>query len=464
MHRTFIVKFLLGALTAAGLALLVYQIPPVHDTFSWRLELAATYLRGIVYPADRMPMPLASAGVSPGANAPSPGPTGVRSAPTPPKGEGKTTPPPAVGGSSVREAVLPSPTGRGGAERTPGGPGEGTPSATLSPTPKLSPTPIPGKVSLPAPKYERQDINNCGPATLSLALRYHGWEGDQHTISDLIKPVREDRNVNVEELVYYVRNHAGWLNIEYRVGGKLEWIRQLVAAGIPVLIEETFRMDEPFWPRDDLWAGHYLLVTGYDDGRELFTTQDTFYGADIPVSYDKLNENWKAFNRVIILLYPSTQSATVQDILGPDWDPDTNRQNALQTAQAETEADPEDAFAWFNLGSNLVYFERYSEAARAYDTARTLGLPQRMLRYQFGPFLAYFHSGRNEDLLALTEYALERTPNAEEAHLWYGWAVYRDGDPFKAAAHFQQALEANPGYQDAIYALNYLGEGGTQQE
>jgi hypothetical protein len=42
------------------------------------------------------------------------------------------------------------------------------------------------------------------------------------------------------------------------------------------------------------------------------------------------------------------------------------------------------AFAWFNQGTNLTYFQRYSEAAQAYDTARSIGLPQRLLRYQFG--------------------------------------------------------------------------------
>jgi len=89
---------------------------------------------------------------------------------------------------------------------------------------------------------------------------------------------------------------------------------------------------------------------------------------------------------------------------------DANRQNALELSQEQTKADPLNAFTWFNLGSNLVYFERYAEAARAYDQARQLGLPQRMLRYQFGPFFAYFFSSRNADLLSLTEYALKITP------------------------------------------------------
>ena len=109
------------------------------------------------------------------------------------------------------------------------------------------------------------------------------------------------------------------------------------------------------------------------------------------------------------------------------------------------------------MGTNLVYFDRYMEAAAAYDTARKLGLPQRMLRYQFGPFLAYFNGGRLDDLLALTEYALQRTPNSEEAMLWQGWGLYRKGKTADAIADWRKALQANSTYQDAIYALNFVG-------
>ena len=107
-------------------------------------------------------------------------------------------------------------------------------------------------------------------------------------------------------------------------------------------------------------------------------------------------------------------------------------------------ASPDNAFAWFNLGTNLTYFERYIEATDAYDKARAIGLPQRMLRYQFGPFIAYFHSGQMDDLLTLTEYALKITPSSEEALLWYGWAMYRQGKSSAALESFQKALERNP--------------------
>jgi len=150
------------------------------------------------------------------------------------------------------------------------------------------------------------------------------------------------------------------------------------------------------------------------------------------------------------------QAELVESILGEHGDPDVNRQIALELAESQTESDPQNAFAWFNLGSNLVYFERYQEAAQAFDTARQIGLPQRMLRYQFGPFFAYFFGERNDDLLVLTEYALQRTPNSEETLLWRGWGNYRAGDTLAAMNDFQAALGENPFYQDAEYALEYV--------
>jgi tetratricopeptide (TPR) repeat protein len=287
-------------------------------------------------------------------------------------------------------------------------------------------------------------------------LNYYGWDGDQFSISSVLKPTREDRNVNVEELVHYARNYAGWLGTQYRVGGDIELLRKFVAAEIPVLVEASFYFDGAYWPNDDLWAAHYLLVNGYNEAKGTFTVQDTFNGPNQVLRYKTLDEYWQPFNRVFILIYLPHQEETVKTILGTAWDEAANRQQALEAAQAEVEADPKDAFAWFNMGTNLLYFERYEEAVAAYDEARTIGWPQRMMRYQFGPFFAYFHAGRTDDLLILTEYALQRAPNSEEALLWHGWARYRQGDINGAIADFQAALDANYLYQDARYALEFV--------
>ena len=400
--------------TGAGLlvlAVLFYQIPAVNSRLGWRYEVAKTYIKNVLHPVGSVPTAI----LNPTTTA-SPVNTAVPITPT----------------SAIVETPIPA-------------------TATLPP--------LPAQALLPSPPYEKQTPNNCGPAALSMMLHMFGWSGSQKEISDVIKPVLGDRNVNPEELAYWVRNYAGWLRIEYRVGGDLEIIKRLIAANYPVMIEGTTSLnpDDSGWPDDDLWAAHYLLITAYDDATQIFTVQDTYHGPDQKVTYAEVESEWKPFNYLYMIVYLPEQEEALKNLLASDWDPDLNRQNSLAAAQAATTQDPSDAFAWFNVGSNLVYFERYDEANAAYDKARELGLPQRMFRYQFGPFIANFQANRTEDLLSLTDYALQRTEMSEETWLWHGWALYRKGDSIKAAENWRKALSIRPGYPDALYALSFVG-------
>ncbi len=404
--------FILALISLTALGLIAAQIPSVRNRLAWRAEVARTYLRGVMNPVQSLPTAHVAAA------------------------QGVTDPT-----ATAAPTALPD---------TP------TPAPEHSPTPQPSPTALPSSVKLEAPPYEKQDMNNCGPATLSMLMNYFGWQGDQYAVSSVIKPIDQDRNVNIDELLYYARNNAGWLRSEFRVGGSIALLRQLIAAGFPVVIEEGFYLEENFWPNDDRWAGHYLLLTTYDDSTSTFTVQDSFLGPNRIVSYKDLDRTWQTFNRVYFLVFPAEQEEQVRTLLGEEWDERVNRQHALDAARAETQSDPENPFAWFNLGSNLVYFDSYAEAASAYDRARQIGLPQRMLRYQFGPFFAYFNLNRNDELLTLSEYALKITPNSEEALLWHGWALYRDGRKMDALLEFQKALEARPGYSDAGYAIEFV--------
>ena len=379
---------------------------------AWRYEVARTYIRNVINP--------------------------VGSAPT------------AIPDTPLPATSLPSPTS----------PVTLTPEvvATLIP-PTATLAPPPPQAMLGSPPYEKQTPNNCGPAALSMLLHMVGWSGSQKDISDIIKPVNGDRNVNPEEMAFWVRNYAGWLRAEYRVGGDIETLKRLISSGFPVIVEGTTSLnpDDTGWPDDDLWAAHYLLLNGYDDSTQTFAAQDPYRGPDKSISYEQLESEWKPFNYMYMFVYLPEQEEQIKTLLGSNWDATLNRQNALSTAEAAAVEDPGDAFAWFNVGSNLVYFERYFEANDAYDKARELGLPQRMFRYQFGPFIANFHAHRTEDLLALTDYALQRTEMSEEAWLWHGWALYRQGDTNGAVEDWRRALSINPGDDDAINALIFVG-------
>ena len=376
------------------LAIGIYQIPRVNEAIAWRIEKFTLYAKNTINP-------------------PGPVPTALPVTPQP-------------------TASLTIPTS--------------TVVANISATATATLPPLPAQASIPSPEYEKQTPNNCGPATLSMALHMYGWEGAQADIAAFIKPVTGDRNVNPEELRYYVRTQAGWLNLEYRVGGSIETLKRLIAANYPVIVESVTSLDpnDALGPTDDLWAAHYLLLTGYDDSAQSFTIQDSYHGADLKITYSQLEEEWKPFNNLYLVMYFPEFEEEMKTLLASNWDPNLNRQNTLAASQADSAKNPTDAFAWFNVGSNLVYFDRYEEAALAYDKAREIGVPLRMFRYQFGPFLAYFHSGRNEDLLVLTDYARGVTEMSEEAWLWYGYGLYRKGDNAGALKAWQKADSINP--------------------
>lgn len=392
------------------LAFLVLQIPAVKFAVAWRVEKYTLYVKNVIDP-------------------PGPVPTALPVTPVPPASTPEIP--------KTLETVLP----------------------TTTPPPMVTAAPLPTQISLTSPPYEQQTPNNCGPATLSMALHLYGWEGDQADIATLIKPVLQDRNVNPEEMAYYIRTNTGWLNVGYRVSGDLSTLKRLLAARYPVIVESVTGLDpnDALGPNDDLWAAHYLLLTGYDDTAETFTIQDSYHGADLTISYEQLLTEWHPFNNLYMVIYFLENEAELQVLLGADWDPDSNRQRSLEYAQVATETNPDDAYAWFNLGSNLVYFERYEEATLAYDKSREIGLPLRMFRYQFGPFIAYFHSGRNDDLLVLTDYARGITEMSEEAWLWYGWGLYRQNDFKGAKTAWEKALSINESiYVDARNALQYV--------
>ena len=106
----------------------------------------------------------------------------------------------------------------------------------------------------------------------------------------------------------------------------------------------------------------------------------------------------------------------------------------------------------------LVYFERYNEAAQAFDKAFTIGLPQRMTRYQFWPFFAYYNAGRIDYLLQITENTYKSISGeySEEALLWHGYGLLSKGDTTGALADWNKALKVHPNYCDAETSHQYL--------
>lgn len=331
-----------------------------------------------------------------------------------------------------------------------------TPTPEGTPVPTPTPLPLPSSWRLNNVRYEAQGWNNCGPATLTNALSYFGYTNDQKRAANWLKPNYEDKNVSPWQMEQFVNTQVPELNVYalVRYGGTLELLKRLLANNFPVIIEKGYD-PEP----DRLgWMGHYLLLVGYDDARQVFITHDSYIGENTPYTYAYMQEYWQHFNYLYMVMYPQSRLADLQAILGDNYDSRTNALNALQIARSEASANVTDSFAWFNMGTNFVALGMYNEASVAYDEARKHGLPYRMLWYQFGIFEAYYQAGRYDDMIALAQANLNDGGGqyVEETYYYGGLARLGKGEKDRARSNFDAAIQFNPNFTPAQEAKTQL--------
>jgi hypothetical protein len=437
MGKRLLVSLVLIGTLACLLGLAAYNLPPIHERLSWRVANLRTQIRYAINPPEEAVF-------------------------VPQEGQQELM-------ESIVQATLraltptvtPTSAPTNTLQATQPGP---TPTASPSPVPTLTPTPIPEQVSLSGITHEYQQMNNCGPTTLAMALSFWGWEGDQRDTRAYLRPnfsQFDDKNVSPYEMVSFVETQTG-LKALSRVGGDLQMLKRFLAAGFPVIIEKGFQP-----PKED-WMGHYEALSGYDDARERFTAQDSYIMADFPVPYQDLSQRWwRDFNYIYVVLYPPDQEAQVMDILGPHAETAWDYQAAAEKALAETASlqGRDLFFAWYNRGTNLAAMGDYIGAAGAYDQAFALygsiperERPWRMLWYQVGPYQAYYHSGRYQDVINLADQTLTflSAPVLEETYYWRGLARESLGDLEGAIRDLRQAAEINPTSTDVLEQLRRL--------
>ena len=205
-----------------------------------------------------------------------------------------------------------------------------------------------------------------------MVLSYFGKKVGQKEIGAYLRPDPDDKNVNLEEMAAYAQSQG--LSATIRAQGDAERLRRLITAGVPVLIE-TWHESKP---NDGM--GHYRLLIGFDDTAGQWIAYDSFDARDlvkgepyagIRLPYEETDRLWTVFNRQYLVIYDAARSAAVEGLLNEDRDPAAMSARVLAQAQAIVQAQPNDPFAWFNLGSDLVALGRFKEAAQAYDRRET---------------------------------------------------------------------------------------------
>jgi tetratricopeptide (TPR) repeat protein len=338
---------------------------------------------------------------------------------------------------------------------------EASPTNTPEPTATNTPVPIPVSARMNGFVHQFQTWNNCGPATIAMALSYYDLDLDQTETAAFLKPDPEDRNVSPYQMGDYVNENTPYSAIA-RTNGSVKTIKRLVANGYPTIIE--LGIEPPGEYRWLGWYGHYLLIVAYDDESEHFWVYDSWFGtSEVPLQnatvegrvleYADIGEKWRQFNRNYIVLFREEEAAQVTEMIGEDMDDATMWENSLLQNQSELQQETDDAFLWFNLGRAYNALGQYKKAAEAFDQARAIGLPWRMLWYQFSLYETYYQSGRYEDILLLADTTLEDRPYFEESFYFKGLALAALGDTDAACQNLERAVEFNPNFRPASASL-----------
>ena len=442
MRRRISPRYLLLLPVFLGLSLLVYNIPFVHSRVAWRVENLRVRLQYAINPPEQVVFqPQEQAALEDQVDAI------VNATLT------------ALAPTATLVPLTPTPTQAGPTEPP-----------LPSSTPTLSPTPLPEAFRLEGIKYEDQHnrYNFCGPANLSMALTFWGWDGNRDTVGEYVKSNKDDKNVMPYELQDFVTQNTGYGAL-IRYGGDIELLKKLVAAGFPVVTEKgyyTYDMTGRYG-----WLGHYQFVTGYDEAKQALVVQDTYIpkGENHEFPYEEFIDGWRSFDYLFMVVYPREREAELLSLLGDYADLDWSSRKALETATNETSelSGVEQYFAAFNAGTSHMYLKEYVDAAYAYDYAFQLyaGLPKddlrpfRMLWYQTGPYFAYYYSGRYQDVINLANATFDTVGDdvLEETWYWRGMAKLALGDTEGAIADLRESVRLHPDFAPGLNQLEQLG-------
>jgi len=298
-----------------------------------------------------------------------------------------------------------------------------------------------------------QTFNNCGPASLSMALSYYGIKVSQKELGHQLRPYQnkqgdnDDKSVTLEEIGEKAEEYG--LLYYHRPAGNPDLIKQFIFNDIPVITRTWLKYGEDI--------AHFRVIKGYDDNAGVFIQDDSYQGKNLEYTYVDFNKLWEAFNYEYIVLVRPEQKDIVEKILGQSLDKKIAWELAKKESEKKLFANPASVYDRFNLSVANYYLEDYEGAVEAYEEI-SARLPFRMLWYQIEPILAYNKLGEEEKVLEITSTILNNHNRAfSELYQLRGRIYMKRGDLDTARGEFEKALYYNKNYrleEDELTVLN----------
>lgn len=324
--------------------------------------------------------------------------------------------------------------------------------STLQESPTVRPIQIPSQKDLPSDYHVYQSFNNCGPASLSMALSHYGVQVSQDELGKELRPYQnpggdnDDKSVTLEEMGEKAKEYN--LIPYHRPDGDIELLIRLIALDVPVITRTWLQTDEDI--------GHYRVVTGYDQVTQEIIQDDSYQGPNLRYSYNEFNELWSKFSYEYLVLVPEEKEERVKQALGDELDEAVAWRHAKEKAQQTLTGNTDDVTARFNLSIAAYHLGNFQEAVNQYEEVQNR-LPFRTLWYQAEPILAYYELGNYDTVFSMTDRILNNQNRAySELYIIRGDSYKKLNNPDAARNEYQKALYYNENLQTAKDRLNGL--------
>ncbi len=322
-------------------------------------------------------------------------------------------------------------------------------------------SPTPTQIPLPTTKildndyHIFQSFNNCGPASLSMALSYFEIQKSQEELGQSLRPYQnvigdnDDKSVTFAEMAKEAEKYN--LVPYHRPNGDIELLKQFISHDIPVLTRTWLHVNEDI--------GHYRVIKGYDTNTKQIIQDDSYEDKNLRFSYDDFNTMWEKFDYEYLVLVPKNKIALAEKILGNNVDEHYAWRQAIEKNEQALKANPDDIYIKFNL--SIAYYHRgeYKKSTEIFEQVETQ-LPFRTLWYQIEPILAYYELGDYERVLSITGNILNNQNSAfSEAYILRGNVYNKQGNKEAARAEYEKAVFYNNNLKEAKEALKSVTSG-----
>lgn len=326
------------------------------------------------------------------------------------------------------------------------------PSATpsLNPTPTEMPTPQ--SYTIPQRLHVFQSFNNCGPATLSMALSYQGIDIPQSELGQILRPYQipggnnDDKSVTLKEVADQATKYG--LLSYLRPNGTFEKMKQFIANDIPVITRTWLK------PNEDI--GHYRVVRGYDENSQTIIQDDSLQGKNLTYTYQSFEEIWVPFNYEYLVIVNPQQKEIVESILGEELDEKIAWQNAYARMGAERDSDPSNWHLTFAISRIFYYLGDYKNSIQEFNKVENQ-LSFRTLWYQIEPIRAMYENGDYDRVLSITDKILSNQNRTfSELYIIRGDIYKNRGENDLARSEYEKAVFYNENMKEAKTRLENI--------